>query len=388
MKSEDILKQALEELMEEDLSDLPTPNELEWKHTFSEQSDAHIEELQQTIQPRRKKQIFYYKQILSIAAAFLLVFACGVCFIQLLPHQVASLNSASNNNITQTTESLYYHQPYQPYQPLYQDSIASPDLELSILTPKIQSIKSTVEMTLSQVEEDSQMTGEPSLSGATQKIIIQGSFLSNLVYCYKNEQELAAMEQRKNQIPTYPLYQYVTPISEQEAIIELAPSKGERGYLYLAYVNAILIVPTDTLQPLTYKQAICELTGSNIPQEITIEFSEEMLPQWTKQSYCELSIASYLNSYESIPYHVYLTPKEEAQKDLSVTGSFYGKMQLPATDTNGNTTWYDFEAGEYYLFAEPTNYGSSNYVDGYLTIHEDGSTKFHKLSESKIVPAE
>lgn len=400
MKSDEILKQALEELMEEELSGISSDSIFMPNHSFSKEFDDTIEELQRDNSYKRRRRTFYYKQILSFAASVLLLCSCAFCYY----HLFQSGDTASDENVGNafhssrnqnkdgdTVANALSENDAEPdetttfdlasaKQLLYEKEIAQSNVEFS-------SLSGTSQTEFAVVPEDTSIIVTEDASTNTNTHYIHIDNTEQLVYrvfLQKDLTKLAAASYLQ-----LPKYYYLT----DSDIITVTVPDGETAYLFLAYVNAIQISPAllVDLNTQTYAQALYEITPDS-PSEFYLSWDYDSINSvkssdsaifdiaaWYQEGVTDNAVEEGLAEYSQSAYysfHVYLTPEEEAKSDLKNNGVIEGVMQLPNSDSSGLTRWYDYTPGRYYLFADIVDSPLDSYFDGYVTITEDGEVDF------------
>lgn len=394
MKSDEILKQALEELMEDELSDIPSDSIFMPHHSFSKDMDDTIEELQRTCSAKRKRRTLYYKQVLSFAASILLLCSCAFCYYRLFQsdsaasdrsgkpteaaeaEKTAPLGDEAEEEAETTAASRTFDQ----------DSVISLLRQKDIASDEIGFITLSSTVLFSEEAANEDVSSDSIVSQSTMHVIHLEDLprgTNNIVYRIFSQEDLENLTTSSHlQLPKY---YYLTDTSELDIMVPY----GETNYLFLAYVNMVQISPAllVDLDTHTYLQTLY-IIDEDTPAEVSLSITQNDLTSTEEDitaTSVDLAISSWYpaneeGSEEHTDFHVYLTPEEEAKSDLKNNGVIEGVIQLPNTDEFGETTWYDFTPGRYYLFADLISSPNKNYFDGYVTITEDEQVSFDLTS--------
>lgn len=383
MKSDDMLKQALEELMEEDLYGMPSDSPFESTHCFSEESDFTIEKLQNSITPRYTKKI-YYKQILSVAACILLLCSCVLGGFQLLcglrPTNPGSSRAVTTYSSTDDLSSSSDDDKLLRFKQLLFDfKLANKNLEMFSLEVEPYDTD-TLELSRAMEEESTSETpstitnSEDSLvftnvESKQEETVSQylhfsnTEQISNLAYYCIYEEDIEESNSELQGTSNTLLYTEFSDYQDEDMIqVDVCPD--ETIFIYVALANCITEGFEEDNYTQIYYQGILSITGTEDSNDFQVNLPFSNSVNSNEHPYVTLSISSWTESY-SYNYAIALKPIDDPNA---------GTIFLPIASDSGVTTWFDYTPGTYLLSAESTT--SSEYISGILHIYTDGETAF------------
>lgn len=382
MKSDKKLKQALEELMEEDLYGMPFDSPFESTYSFSEESDSTIEKLYNNMKPKYPQK-FYYKQILSAAACILLLCSCVLGGFQLL-YGLNATNSCSpgsaiepssgNDLLTSEADELFIKL-------LLNFNFAKADLEIYSLEaePYNGNTQTFTEIVESETELEAHYYTEndaenakaaaAEIENAKAETIPQylhfsnTEQISNLVYYCIYEEDIEEsnfeLERTSNTLLHTEFSDY-----QDEDIIQVDVCPDEMVFIYVALANCITEGFEEDDYTQIYYQGLLSITGNEDSNDFQVNLPFSNSVSTDEHPYVTLCINNWVNSY-SQNYTIALNPADDPDA---------GTIYLPVTSNSGETTWFDYTPGIYLLSAEATT--TSEFFSGILIINTDGEISF------------